>query len=251
VNPLESGVAPLSAVLGAGGMTGRGGRGQSPLALAVAARAAALLLRLLGASWRVTTEGPDPLPEGRAPHLAAFWHRNILTAVWYYRDRGFGTAVSRSRDGDLITALLGALGYRAPARGSSSRGGAAALLRLVRMLRSGVTISLQTDGPRGPAAISKPGVVALARLTGVAITPVAFSARPCLHFRSWDRTLLPLPFARVVCRYGPPIEVPASADEELEETLRQRLDRELETLAGAGDRAFKLALLRRRARPPR
>jgi lysophospholipid acyltransferase (LPLAT)-like uncharacterized protein len=237
MNPKEPGTAPPSTVRASGGITGRrrhGGRWRR-LALAVTARAAALLLRLLGASWRVATEGPDPLPAGRAPHLAAFWHDSILTAAWYYRDRGFGTAVSRSRDGDLIAALLDALGYRTPSRGSSSRGGAAALLGLVRMLRSGVTVSLQTDGPRGPARVSKPGVVSLARLTGVVITPVAFRARPCLRFRSWDRTLLPLPFARVVCRYGPPIEIPTDADEETEETLRQHLDRELEALAGSVD----------------
>jgi lysophospholipid acyltransferase (LPLAT)-like uncharacterized protein len=235
MNPREPGDAPPSAVPEPGGTTGHGGRegrGGKRLALALAVRTTALLLRLVGASWRVETEGPDPLPEGRGPHLAAFWHQAILAAAWYYRDRDFGTAVSRSRDGDLIAALLGALGYRAPARGSSSRGGAAALFRLVRMLRSGVTVSVQTDGPRGPARVSKPGVVSLARLTGVAITPVAFHAHPCLRFRSWDQTLLPLPFARVVCRYGPPIEVPSNASEEMEEALRQHLDRELEALAG-------------------
>jgi len=202
-----------------------------PLALAVASRLASGLMRLLGASWRAATEGPAPLRTGDAPRLAAFYHCDILVAAWYYRDRGFSTAVSRSRDGDLIAALLGALGYRAPARGSSSRGGAAALHHLVRMLDSGVTLSLQTDGPRGPARVSKPGIVALARLSGVAITPVAFSARPCLRFRSWDRTLLPLPFARVVCHYGAPIEVPSDADQEMEEALRRRLDEQLEALA--------------------
>lgn len=231
---------PLSARSSSGGAARNGsprgrGRGWNPLLLALAARAAALLLRLLGASWRVCVEGRDPLPEGRPPHLAAFWHQNILVAAWHYRDRGFGTAVSRSRDGELIAALLGALGYRAPARGSSSRGGAAALLGLVRLLQSGVTVSLQTDGPRGPARVSKPGVVSLARLTGAPITPVAFWARPRLRFRSWDRTLLPLPFARLVCRYGAPIEVPADADEAAEEKLRHRLDRELEAL-GSGQR---------------
>ena len=96
-----------------------------------------------------------------------------------------------------------------------------------------MTLSLQTDGPRGPARVSKPGIVALARLSGVAITPVAFSVRPCLRFRSWDRTLLPLPFARIVCHYGAPIEVPSDADEEMEEALRRRLDEQLEALSRA------------------
>ena len=57
--------------------------------------------------------------------------------------------------------------------------------------------------------------------------PVSFSARPCLRFGSWDGTLLPLPFARVLCRYGEPIEVDASASDAEEEIARQALDREL------------------------
>ena len=101
-----------------GAMDAPGGR-MGSVALALVSRLASGLMRLLGASWRTATEGPDPLRTGDAPRLAAFYHCDILVAAWYYRDRGFSTAVSRSRDGDLIAALLGALGYRPPARGSS------------------------------------------------------------------------------------------------------------------------------------
>ena len=65
-------------------------------------RASALLLRALGTTWRIRTEGPDPLVPGHAPVVAAFWHRNILMASYCYRDRGFSVAVSRSRDGELL-----------------------------------------------------------------------------------------------------------------------------------------------------
>jgi lysophospholipid acyltransferase (LPLAT)-like uncharacterized protein len=205
-------------------------------------RASALLLRALGTTWRIRTEGPDPLVPGHAPVVAAFWHRNILMASYCYRDRGFSVAVSRSRDGDRIASLLSALGYETPPRGSSTRGGAAALRELVRQVQSGTTVSIQTDGPQGPARVSKIGIVSLSRLSGRSITPVAFSARPHLRFRSWDGTLLPLPFAKVVCRYGDAMLVPADADEAEEENRRAQLDRELNRLTDDADRALGLVL---------
>jgi hypothetical protein len=204
----------------------------------LAGRIAALFLRTLGATWRISVEGPDPFSTGPGPHLAAFWHRNALIAAFVFRNRGFGVPVSRSRDGDLITQLLLGLGYRMPARGSSSRGGAAALRALMRMIEQGITISIQTDGPRGPARVSKHGMVSLARRTGRPISPLAFSARPCMRFRSWDGTLLPLPFARVLCSYGPEILVPHDAEPRDEETIRGELDRELNRLTDEADARF-------------
>jgi lysophospholipid acyltransferase (LPLAT)-like uncharacterized protein len=82
----------------------------------------ALLLRGLGATWRVQKEGPDPLTPGHGPVVAAFWHQNVLIASYLYRDRGFSVPVSRSRDGDRIAALLSALGYRQSPRGTTDRG---------------------------------------------------------------------------------------------------------------------------------
>lgn len=199
---------------------------------------AALLLRALGATWRIRTEGVDPLPPGHPAVVAAFWHRNVLIASHYYRDRGFSVAVSRSRDGDRIAALLSSLGYQPTPRGSSTRGGAAALRRLYRLVSSGVTVSVQTDGPQGPARVSKIGVVTLGRLVQRPITIVTFAAAPAIRFKSWDGTLLPLPFARVVCRYGDPIHVPADADETQEETIRRRLDDALNELTDDLDRSL-------------
>jgi lysophospholipid acyltransferase (LPLAT)-like uncharacterized protein len=194
---------------------------------------AALLLRALASSWRVTFEGGDPFaPSPPGPRLGAFWHRNVLIATAVFRDRGYTTTVSRSRDGDLITAVLTRLGYRPPSRGSSSEGGVAAARRVTRLLQAGVTAAVVTDGPHGPARRSKPGVVTLARLTGVPITPVAFAARPCLRFGSWDAMRLPLPFARVRCRLAPPIPAKPDAGHAGDAELALALDR---TLAAASE----------------
>ncbi|MEZ4333951.1 MAG: lysophospholipid acyltransferase family protein [Myxococcota bacterium] len=214
--------------------------------LAVLAGLASVALRLIGATWRVEVVGRDPRAisagcadpapaRGRSadraieagpadgPHLAALLHQAFVVAAWLFRDAGYAVAISRSRDGDRVAAVLDRLGYAEPARGSSSRGGSAALIGLLRRLAAGTTVAVLVDGPRGPAAVAKPGIAALARRSATPIQPVALAARPALRLASWDRTLVPLPFARVVCAFGAPLDPGADDDEALARRVEQRL----------------------------
>jgi len=196
-------------------------------ASSLAARCVAWLLRALGATWRIEVRGTDPLAPGLPPSAGALWHESLLIAAYCFRGRGIRVAVSRSRDGARIAAVLAALGFGDSPRGSSSRGGAAALRGLVRCVDQGATVAVLTDGPRGPARQSKPGIVGLARAAGCPIVPVTIRARPVLRFGSWDRTLLPLPFARVRVRYGEPIRVPPDLARDEEPRLLAQIDSEL------------------------
>ncbi|MCA9504252.1 MAG: DUF374 domain-containing protein [Myxococcales bacterium] len=202
----------------------------------------ALLLRLLGATWRIEVLGHDPrarVVPGQAPrpHLAALFHESMIPCAWLFRDAGYRVAVSRSRDGDLVREVLVALGYADPVRGSSSRGASAVLLGLLRGLEAGCTSAVLVDGPRGPARESKPGIVALSARTGLPIQPIAVSARPALRLSSWDRTLVPLPFARVVCAYGEPFTVDLGAPRapDAEQAFTNRLDAALGRLHHEAD----------------
>jgi lysophospholipid acyltransferase (LPLAT)-like uncharacterized protein len=208
----------------------------------------ALLLRLFGATWRVRTEGSDPFARGE-PFIGALWHRGLLVAAHIFRDRGVAVPVSRSRDGDLTVAVLERLGFASPARGSSSRGAAAVLRQLIRVVRRGRTVGVLPDGPRGPARRVKPGLLAVARATGAPIYPVGIAARPVLRFRSWDRAILPLPFARVLVSYGEPLVVPKNTPGEDLEPLRESLECELERLSNVLD--ARLGMASERALEPR
>ncbi len=180
-------------------------------------------LRLLGSTWRVEISGPDPFVQpGDGPVLGALLHRDFLIAAWAFRDRGIHVGVSRSRDGDLVDAVLGRLGYGASARGSSSQGGASAQRALLERLRAGRSVAVVVDGPRGPAGVAKPGIAQLATTTGHPIIPVRFEAGFAWRFGSWDRALLPLPFAQVECRFGEPVNA-VDGDEAaaLEEVARR------------------------------
>ncbi len=104
----------------------------------------------------------------------------------------------------------------------------------MQTVRRGTTVSVLADGPRGPARRSKQGVVSLSRNVDVAIVPVALSSSSAFAFDSWDGTLLPPPFARVVCAFGEPLCVSPGDDEEEQ---RRELDRRLNELTNEADRS--------------
>ncbi|HME71021.1 MAG TPA: lysophospholipid acyltransferase family protein [Myxococcota bacterium] len=200
----------------------------------------ARLVRVLGTSWRVEVLGENPVGPGKSPVAGALWHRGLFIAAHFFRDQRIVVMVSRSRDGDWIETVLSGLGFAGSPRGSSSRGGASALRRQVELVRAGHSAALLCDGPRGPARVAKAGVVALARAAGVAVQPVGLSARPCLRFGSWDTTLLPLPFARVVVVFGRPVPVQAEMTDEQVEHTRLETEQAVERATREADERLGL-----------
>jgi lysophospholipid acyltransferase (LPLAT)-like uncharacterized protein len=200
----------------------------------------AWLLRAVARTWRVETRGPDPFAEGYARNfLGATWHRNLLMAAGIFRDTGVHVAVSSSRDGEHITAVMAHLGLGRAIRGSSTRSGVTALRGMLRVARDDGALGILPDGPKGPARLVKPGAIAVARLSGRPVLPISISARPCLRFGSWDRMLLPLPFARVVCHFGESVAIERDADPEKREAARLELEAKLEQLTRAADAALR------------
>ena len=195
-------------------------------------RLGAWFLRAIGTTWRVERCGEDPLARaaGDAPLVLTIWHGGLLAAAYCWRDRRIAVAVSLSRDGDWIDAVLVRLGFAESARGSSSRGATGLLRALIRRARAGEPIAVLLDGPRGPAGVAKPGAVALARATGARLVPIGIASAPSLRFGSWDRTALPLPFARVRIVFGAPRHVPEDAATDALEAQRAQLEAELHRL---------------------
>jgi lysophospholipid acyltransferase (LPLAT)-like uncharacterized protein len=193
-------------------------------------------LRVLGRSWRIELRGANPLdetPDG--PILAAVWHRNLLMGAYLFRDRGIHIPISLSRDGSDVAAVAERLGFADPPRGSSSRGRFVLVKTMIRLLRSGAVMAVLVDGPKGPARESKSGVMQVARMTGLPVVPIAFSAKPAVRFGSWDRMILPLPFAKVVCEFGERLD-PASVDDAtFDETAHRVLDARLNPLTDCLD----------------
>jgi len=209
-----------------------------------AVTAASLLLRALGATWRIERRGMDAWERELAAGarcIFAFWHARMLPLVYTHRGRGIVVLVSRHHDGEWIARVIERLGF-GTVRGSSTRGGEEATRALVAAAARHPMLAFTPDGPRGPAERVKPGVVWLASRTGIPVVPVATAARRAHVFRSWDRFRVPLPFARVVVAYGAPIYVPPFEDDAGLERERVRVERALAALtadvaAAAGERS--------------
>jgi lysophospholipid acyltransferase (LPLAT)-like uncharacterized protein len=167
------------------------------------------------------------------PILFALWHGRMFLSIQAHRGQGIVTMASQSKDGEVIAQWLTRNGYSV-VRGSTSRGGSAALREMVRRVRSGRHAALTVDGPRGPARIVQPGVVQLARLTGAWILPITSSSSRPRFLRSWDRYLVPLPFSRNVVAYGEPFPIDDAASEDL---VLSRIGEALDAATRAADEA--------------
>ncbi len=186
------------------------------------------LIAGLGASLSWKVEGLDHLHfegEGRPP-IMAFWHGRVLTATYYFRRRGIVVMISENFDGEWIARIIEQFGFRT-SRGSSSRGGQRALLRLKREMDKGRPAGFAVDGPRGPARRVQPGAVWLAKLTGNPMVPFHMEASSYWSLRSWDRTQIPRPFSTIALTVGAPLDVPRDAAADEIETKRVDLEQSL------------------------
>lgn len=148
--------------------------------------------------------------------IVAFWHDRVVMMPIAYRGHKLCIMNSRHRDGEIATRALARWGIRS-VRGSATRGGVAGFMQLVNAFRDGYDLAVVPDGPRGPRHVVKPGVIHLARATGAPIFPVSYAASCRRQLRSWDRLLIPLPFARITFVAAPALEVPRqTADAEIE-----------------------------------
>jgi lysophospholipid acyltransferase (LPLAT)-like uncharacterized protein len=170
---------------------------------------AAPLLKLLASTWRIRLVHENrwrPLYQARQPHVFLLWHEALLPLLWQHRGQGIAIVVSEAREGKYLSDFAASLGYRS-LHGSSTRGGARALLGAVRELQAGRAVAFTPDGPRGPRRELKPGVVVAAQRGGAPIVPLHAEADRAWRLHSWDRLMIPKPGARVWVSYGQPFEV--------------------------------------------
>lgn len=171
------------------------------------------LLRALAATWRMETVNGEPLAEARRAGtrvIFALWHGELLPLLWHQRGENVAIVISEHRDGEIVARIAESLGY-ATVRGSSSKGGSRALIGLMREIDAGRDGAITPDGPRGPARVFAPGAVVAAYRTGALIAPIRAQASRSWRLRSWDRFLIPKPFARVRVSFGPLTGVDASS----------------------------------------
>ncbi len=136
----------------------------------------------------------------------AFWHDRLFLLSSYWRGPEAAILVSKSFDGEYVARTAARFGATV-VRGSSSRGGREALGQMIDLARNGSRFNLTVDGPRGPRYKAKSGAIMLAAKTGLPVLPVTAGASGYWRLNSWDRLMIPRPFARVKVFFGEPVFV--------------------------------------------
>lgn len=196
-----------------------------------------IYLAVLHATLRVRQHGLDrilPFNERSGQYILAFWHGHLALMVYAPHHKPMTVMISQHRDGELIARTMELFGVDV-ARGSTTRGGAAALRAMLREAREGKNLAFTPDGPRGPRRIVQPGVIAAAQITGLPIVPVVISSERKRVLNSWDKMEVPRFFSRIIVAYGEPMDVPRESDPE---ESRLRLEATMNDLATETDQKF-------------
>jgi lysophospholipid acyltransferase (LPLAT)-like uncharacterized protein len=182
----------------------------------------------LARTWKAELLGQEVFDNTieRGSCIACMWHGRMMLGMQRFGNGRYHVLVSPSRDGDLSQIILEAFGFPV-IRGSSSRGGAKALRRMLDVLGSHGVVVITPDGPRGPRHAMNPGVAWMASETGLPIVPLGMVADRAWRLKSWDRFTIPKPGARVIFSFGEPISVARDASEDerarVTELVRERV----------------------------
>ncbi len=201
----------------------------------------ALLIRLyIGTlAYRYRPIGPNmnPLRRGfQGRFIYAFWHENILLPCYHYARRDIRVLISEHADGEMIAQVCRHIGF-GTVRGSATRGGTKALLKMMRASKN-CHIAVVPDGPRGPRRHLELGLVYLAARTGLPLVLMGIGYERPWRLGTWDRFALPRPWSRAVMITLPPLQIPADADKETLEAYRVQVE---QTLTEITDYAERLA----------
>jgi lysophospholipid acyltransferase (LPLAT)-like uncharacterized protein len=158
--------------------------------------------------------------------LLCTWHQQFFAAIRYFKNYQIydpAIMISRSKDGDLIAGVAQLTGWY-PVRGSSLRGGKDALKEMIRRLRKKRLAAHIMDGPRGPMGIVKPGAIRLALAGNAVLVPFYIASDRAWYANSWDKFLIPKPFAEVTLRFDTMIRLPKTDSEEAIEQIRKQVE---------------------------
>lgn len=187
---------------------------RSPWVIRIVAFVASLVIRLWIGTTRVRMVSVDgqkhPADPLKTRHIYGVWHEACLAPI-STRGPAVQILVSQHADGELIAQVAQWLGIGA-VRGSSTRGGAEALLQMMRFGEKPAHLLITPDGPRGPRRKLKPGIVMVAGQTGMSVVPVGVGFSSAWRAGSWDRFAVPRPFSVLFGVFGEPVFIPSGLD---------------------------------------
>jgi len=200
---------------------------------------AMLLLRWFWSSYRIQSvigeEHFNSAVRESGVVIPVLWHQHMLIALDYLLGKrqlgvNLGVLVSPSVDGEAGAMVAKRLGVHV-IRGSATYTGARALRDFyLAVQKEKISPVITPDGPRGPRYEFKSGALLISQLANKPMLPIAFAASRVFKFRTWDRFILPLPFARIVIAIGEPIKTPRALDPAEMQAMQDRMAANLKTL---------------------
>ncbi|MBL8549224.1 MAG: lysophospholipid acyltransferase family protein [Hyphomonadaceae bacterium] len=220
----------------------------SPVAQTIVGRILGGYMLLVGWTTRwtlINRRAAEEVWKAGGPAVICFWHgRIVLSHFGWAIGRGSQDAkvlISHSREGGIVASATRAVGAGvirgSTSRGETRKGGAEAMRQMLRHMKGGGAVAIAPDGPRGPRMRAQMGAIQLAKHTGAPIVCLAWATSRSRTFNSWDRFVLPYPFARGTYVWGEPIRVPGHADPEAMEAARAALEAELNRITHLADNA--------------
>ncbi|MBF0224125.1 MAG: lysophospholipid acyltransferase family protein [Desulfobacterales bacterium] len=168
----------------------------------------------------------DYLDKGGNVLLCA-WHQQFFPAIYYFRKyKKYNPClmISRSKDGTIISGVAERIGWDI-VRGSSSKGGTEALIKIIEKFKKAKLAAHILDGPRGPIGVVKPGAIQLSQATNSVIVPLYTNANRALYFNSWDKFFIPKPYSKVSIIFGDMIKFERTQSKDILETQRSNLEK--------------------------
>lgn len=187
--------------------------------------------RILSSTWQVRLVESEELKKSfseKIPVVLAHWHGDELVLFQLLGKYRIATLTSTSKDGQIMDAAV-RLNGAMTTKGSSTRGGAEGLRALIRLVKKQYrNCSFAVDGPKGPRHKAKPGVFEMSRLLGAQIFPGGVACDRAWHFpKSWNKTFLPKPFAKIVIYWGEPLAAISPDEDPRSAKLSERLENAL------------------------
>ncbi len=185
-------------------------------------RVAGIVMKWICSTYRIVIKNPDVLKNLKGKNfVVAFWHGSMVVGWYLQRKNNIHALVSQSKDGAILSTILESWGYKM-IRGSSHRGGKEALQEMVAIVKSGASLAVTPDGPKGPKHVMKFGAVRVAQLARVPLVLISINNQKKKLLQSWDRFEIPMPFSKVQVQYiGPFFIDPDLTGEPLNEEVRR------------------------------
>ncbi len=157
------------------------------------------------------------------PSIVALYHGRLIGMLHIIEERDKLTAlISRSRDGEFLARMAQKLGYRV-ARGSPAHKAVEGAKQLIDAAKTGQSLVMAVDGPRGPIYEPKEGVIRMAELTGLPLLPFVCKGKRNHFFSGWDKMMGCYFGSPITYIIGDPIFVPSKLTSEEREKYRQQL----------------------------